>query len=153
MRNLLFCVCLVFLTSCSSNIVYEKTFDFENGVWSYNNPSSFELTLDNNNIKYDLLLDINHSISYPFENLYLKIKTEFPDQSSVSDTLSIEMVNKQGAWVGNCSGENCQLRIVLQERTRFKDAGDHSITFEQFTREEDLQGVNSLGFSLLSSKQ
>lgn len=153
MRNFLFCACIVFFTSCSSNVVYEKSYDFENGVWSYSNPSSFDLTLGDNNIKYDLLLDINHSISYPFENLYLKIKTDFPDQSSVSDTLSIEMVNSQGGWIGKCSGENCLLKVVLQERTKFKDAGAHSITFEQFTREKDLEGVNSLGFRLLSSKQ
>ena len=152
MRVLTFCTCLLFIFSCGSNLVYEKSYEFKDGIWNFNNPAEFDFSLADSDIKYDLQLDIEHNTSYPFENLYLRIKTEFPDQSMVYDTLSVELVNNQGGWIGKCSGDNCYLKVILQEQTKFKDAGDHRITFEQFTREEKLDGVNSMGFSLIVSK-
>ena len=152
MRVILICIMFACLASCGSSTFYEKNYDFIDGVWKHDNPSSFDFTISDNNSRYDLLLDIEHSSNFPFENLYLKINTKFPDQSTVSDTLSIEMINRQGAWIGKCTGENCRLRVVLQEQIKFKNSGDHSIMFEQFTREDNLQGVNSIGLKLLSSK-
>lgn len=151
MRVLSFCACILFMLSCGSDVIYERNYDFESGTWSYGNPAQFDFSIDNNASRYDLQLDINHSTDYPFENLYLKIKTEFPDNTSVSDTLSIEMVNKAGAWIGKCSGENCLLKVILQEHTKFKDIGDHTLSFEQFTRREQLDGINSMGFLLIKS--
>jgi len=152
MRVLSFCACLLIFLSCSSDVIYEKSHEFDNGIWSYSNPAKFDFSIDKNESRYDLQLDINHSTGYPFENLYLNIKTEFPDKSTVTDTLSLEMVNNKGAWIGKCSGEDCLLKVVLQECTRFKDAGEHKISFGQFTREDQLQGVNSLKFIVITSK-
>jgi len=152
MRIVLVLAFSFFFVSCTNNIVYEQLHVFdESGVWKNANPLKHTFTVPDTESKYDLILDLGHNTAYPFENLYLRIKTEFPDQSMVYDTLSIEMINNQGQWVGACSGEECDLKVVLQQQVKFKDAGEHSITFEQFTRNEQLKAMRSLRFSLLKS--
>lgn len=147
-RILVICVCSIFLSSCSEQLHYSSSVDFTNSVWQFENPAVFNFDITDNSDKYNLFLDIDHSNNYPFENLYLRIKTEFPDKSIAIDTLSIEMVNNQGKWIGDCGSENCDLKVFLQEKTKFKESGSHKIDIEQFTRESDLMGIKSLSFSV-----
>jgi len=133
-------------SACAEKLLYSYTVEFQNGTWEYDDPAIFEFEIGDITDYYNLFLDIDHSLEYPFENLYLRINTEFPDASSASDTLSIEMINNQGGWVGDCGSNVCDLTVFLQEKTKFKDTGTHKITIEQFTRESDLQGIRSLSF-------
>lgn len=120
----------------------------DNGAWSYSEPASFSFDINDVSNKYNLYLDIDHSTDFPFENLYVRIHTKFPDQTSVSDTLSIQMIGNLGNWIGNCNGSNCDLKVFLQEQIKFKAAGAYTIQIEQFTRSEQLNGVNSISFSI-----
>ena len=148
MRIVIFCVCSILICACSDNTLYDHTIEFDNSIWKYETPANFEFDIADNAKRYDLFLDIDHSPEYAFENLYLRINTEFPDKSTASDTLSIEMVNNQGAWVGKCRSDICDLTVFLQENTRFKNVGNHKISIEQFTRESALNGIKSISFRL-----
>ena len=146
MRILILCICLILISSCTDKTIYSHSVSFENGTWKNQDPAIFNFSIDETTEKYNLFLDIDHSADYSFENLYVRIKTQFPDQTTVLDTLSIEMIDNQGGWISNCGNDNCELTVFLQQRTMFKSAGDHQISIEQFTRQNDLQGVRSLAF-------
>lgn len=134
--------------SCSERLHYDHTIGFANSTWSYDAPALFEFDIQENSDKFNLFLDIDHSTDYPFENLYLRIKTEFPDQRIALDTLSIELVSNKGSWVGECGSKDCDLKVFLQEKIKFKDSGLHKISIEQFTRESELKGIKSIAFSV-----
>lgn len=139
---------MILFSACAEKSLYNHTVEFQNSTWGYEDPALFDFEIEDNTDYYNLFLDIDHSPDYPYENLYLKINTEFPDSSMASDTLSIEMVNKQGTWVGKCGSNQCDLTVFLQEKTKFKEKGTHKITIEQFTRESELKGIKALSFRL-----
>lgn len=148
MRHLWFSFCLLIIASCSAPLIYDETVAIHNGSWSYSEPASFSFDIDDVSSKHNLYLDIDHSTDFPYENLYVRIHTAFPDQTDVSDTLSIQMIDNQGNWIGECSGTTCDLKVFLQEQIKFKAAGKYTIQIEQFTRSEQLEGVNSISFSI-----
>ena len=146
MRILIICIFSILLFSCADKTIYSHSVIFENGIWKNQDPAIFNFSIDENSEKYNIFLDIDHSSDYSFENLYLRIKTQFPDKTTALDTLSIEMIDNKGGWIGDCGNDNCDLTVFLQEKTMFKSAGDHQISIEQFTRQNDLTGISSLAF-------
>lgn len=139
------------LFACNSKSIYTKSITFENQSWSQDQNLGFDFNIADSEQQYNLFFDIDHSTDYPYENLYLRINTTFPDASTASDTLSIEMTGQQGQWMGKCSSEKCKLRVFLQQKVRFKDSGAHVISFEQFTRDDDLMGIDQVSFSIEKS--
>mgnify|MGYP001804749188 CR=1 FL=1 len=95
----------------------------------------------NKNLKLEKFLD-----NRPY--FYTMIHTTYPSGREVDSQISIELADKLGQWYGKCSGEECQLRVVLQQQTFFKEKGLHEIVFEQYTRKEALAGVKALAFSV-----
>lgn len=151
MHKFLLFIIVISSLACGDVPVYEETQIIPNGIWSYDESREFNFTIDDATAKYNLFLDIDHSINFPFENLYLKVSTSFPDNTSVTDTLSVEMMDATSRWAGKCGGEDCDLRVFLQENTKFKESGNYTLNFEQFTRESSLRGVTALSFRIEKS--
>ena len=152
MRAILWSISLLLLIACGQQVLFEKLVSFDGGAWDYTNPASYNFKVEDTESKYNLFLNIEHTTDYPYENIYLKIKTKFPDQTTVSDTLSVQMIDNKGNWISKCSGEECLLTVFLQENIKFKSAGEYQIDIEQFTRKERLDGVNGLSFSIVATE-
>lgn len=152
MRILSTCLCFMILFSCGVPAIYQETIELGDKAWSYSDKAKFSFSIDDIESKYDLFLDVNYGLDFPYENLYIKLNTTFPDQTSVSDTLSIQMIGDQGQWLGKCGGEDCDLKVFLQENIKFRAIGSYELEIEQFTRSTELRGVNAISFSIHSSK-
>lgn len=150
MKHFIFVVLLLCLaTSCESGLVYEHKSIIKDGVWNFDAPLVFEVNaLDSTNY-YELFVEINHNIDFSYENFYVKISTEFPDESKLFDIVSFQLADNYGTWNGKCSGNECYSELILQEGFRFKLPGKHLIFFENESREV-LNGINSITLKLYS---
>lgn len=146
MRNLILFSCCSILFACGTAYFFEKAKVFDDNTWTYEQPLVCDFIIEDTTRTYNLYLDIIHLTNYPAQNLYTKIKTTYPSGRTVKSQISLELANKLGEWQGNCSGERCELRVVLQEQTYFKELGEHQLTFEQYTRTDSLKGVESVAF-------
>ena len=145
--TLLVLACL--LWSCSEGALYEKTYSPEGETWRHAEPFQYAFTIPDTNGRYTFYLDITHSVDYPFQNLYTKITTSYPDQEDVTDLLSLELSDDLGLWQGKCGKQYCKVRIPLQTNARFKTAGEYALNFEQFTRRDSLPGVKSMRLKVI----
>jgi len=149
LRNIavLFCT-LSLLTSCGLDFQYDEAFPIPGDAWTYADTATFEIPIADTTARYNLYLDIDHTTDYPFENMYVKIHTNFPSGKRLSEQVDIDMANKAGVWHGDCRGENCQLRVNLQRNAYFNEAGTYQLTFEQFMRVDSLKGIEKLAFKM-----
>lgn len=148
--NLLLLCCLLGFTACQTDLIHDQTLMPEEEGWSYNEPLTFDFQVQDTSLHYEFLLDVSHNRDYPFQNLYTRITTHFPDQSSQENIVSLELANQIGLWEGQCKGENCKLTIALQEKARFNQPGHYQLRFEQHTRQDSLPGINSLRLRIIS---
>lgn len=141
----------VFVISCTTKVVYKHTVKIENGFWTYENPAQFSFSVQDTSILYRLALNIEHGDDYPYENLYVKIHTEYPDQSTKADVVSLELADHSGLWNGACRRNTCRVNIPLQEKTYFSDPGDYTLQLEQYMREDSIPGIRSLELILVKT--
>lgn len=136
------------LTACSENFIYEETKSIPNGAWAYADTLDYTLNITDTTQLYNLYLDIDHTVDYPFQNIYLKIHTQYPSGKRISEQLPIDFADKTGQWYGKCSGEDCHLRVNIQQRAFFNEVGKHVITLEQFLRKNPLQGMKNIALKM-----
>ena len=109
----------------------------------------FAFKISDPNQEYDLLLTVVHNPDFSHQNFYSNITTTFPTGEVFTDSLSIELANKMGSWLSSCNSKVCTLRLLLRDDVKFKDVGEYKIYFDQDTREAQLEGIQSLGLSLI----
>lgn len=148
-RTLLLCLfsCLTLL-SCGPDYLFQEKIDLPNQQWTYENIAEFKVEVKDTTELYNLYLDIEHSVDYPHQNIYIKIHTLFPSGDKLSKQIPIDFADKGGQWYGKCSGEWCRLRVVIQEGAFFNAEGVHVFSFEQYLRVSPLPGLRSLGFGV-----
>jgi len=116
--------------------------------WAYQDTLHYEFEIADTSQIYNLFLDLEHSTDFATQNLYVKLYTGFPNGQRPAQRLSIDMADKTGAWLGNCSGEKCRLNIPIQSNAYFDQMGTYSFTVEQFMRVDSLSEVLSAAFRI-----
>ena len=75
------------LLSCDSNRLYEKNISIENTVWDLSRKPSFEYNNTDTISNINLKVNVRHSSSYPFSNLWLFVNTKEPTEVLKTDTV------------------------------------------------------------------
>lgn len=140
------------LTSCGPNVIYEQNHIIGDS-WSYENTIDFNFEINDPAKEYDLLLTVVHEADFGYQNIYTKIKTTYPTGEEFISPLSIEFASKMGSWLSKCNSKECTLHLLLRDDVKFKDIGEYKISFIQDTRESNLQGIQSMGLSLIETKK
>ncbi len=136
------------INSCGESYFYNQTQVIDESGWKSDEVLSFPFTLNDSTQKYNLFLDVKHLTDYDYQNLYIKIDTEYPDNKILSDTLSFDFATDIGEWNGKCNGNNCLLRVFLANEVRFKQIGDYKIRISQYSRQDIIKHIKSISFKL-----
>ena len=107
-------VLILFLISCDRNQVYFKEIKIENSSLAYQDSIVFSCEMKDTTSAFDLLLHMHHNADMKYQNVYLNVKTTNPDQSEISNLLSLELFQPNGMSNGDCSRNQCEALIPLQ---------------------------------------
>ena len=148
----LFIPVLLFLISCgdNENYIYQESKSINGSGWTYTDSLDFNFDIQDTSKVYGLILDIEHTTDYPFQNVYFNISTTFPSGKRLKQSLSSDLAEKSGQWYGKCSGKNCTASINLQEKAKFNEAGKHQINIAQFSRDSSLVGIKELRLKVVA---
>ena len=148
MRYWIISILLIVLASCGPSPHYSERIDVNPEGWPVAAPVSFTAAIPDSTTVYNLQLIVDHSMAYRYENIYLKIKTIFPDRPEKEEQLNINLATDIGQWVGKCSGEKCKCKVYLLDKFKFPAPGDYTFQLQQYTRNEAIKGINSLTMEL-----
>lgn len=139
---------LLSLSSCSPDYVLEKELEVNRDAWLYRDSLSFPFEIKDTVQRYKILMEMDHSPDFQWQNLYVNIGTRFPSGKYIQQAVSLEMADPSGIWNGDCSNQNCKLLIDLQEKVRFDEKGDYIITLAQFSRTDSLKGIHRISLKI-----
>lgn len=134
-------------SSCGPRYALQESKDIE-GVWTYADSAVFEMDLTDTSKLYAIAIALQHTTDYAFQNLYLRIHTQFPSGERLSQPISLELAGKAGNWLGKCRGEGCKIVIPIQENAFFNATGTHRFVLEQYMRSDSLPGIRSIGLHI-----
>jgi gliding motility-associated lipoprotein GldH len=129
---------------CGDDLLFEKKSEIPGQSWAYEDTVHFGFTITDTSSAYALLLDVEHTTEYGFQNLYTQIHTRLPDGEIKKQALSLELAASSGKWNGECSSRTCKVEIPIQPKARFKTPGHYRVSFEQYMRQSPLPGIKSI---------
>ncbi len=150
-KNYLFYLFLLtsfFFFSCGDNYLFEKNYTIEKGEWMYENTLDYAFEITDTTKIYNLLLEVEHSTDYAYQNCYFKIYTQFPSGEKTDQLLSIDLADGIGRWQGDCGSSTCTVLLDIQKQVFFNALGTHTITLEQYMRKNPLKGIEQLAIKL-----
>lgn len=136
------------LAGCGDSYVVRKTHTFSNEQWTYDDSLRYEFEIMDTLALYDLIMNVKHSTSYSFQNLYTRIHTQFPDGTRLNKPVSLELADKTGTWQGDCNSKYCTVEIPIQQTAYFNQPGKYAIVIEQFMRDSIINGVKDITFEI-----
>jgi len=150
--HVLLCYSLIafLIAGCADEkTLYTELVEIGGDGWANRDSIKFAFDVQDTSRVYQLRLDVIHDQTYPWQNTYVQIFTEFPDDSVKTDVLSLELTDGSGGWLGRCSRDKCRLTIPLQSRVRFPLPGPYALTFVQYMREEVVPGLKGIRLSVV----
>ena len=139
---------LFVLISCDENRIFDEYKSIPKANWLKNDIVEFEFTLDDTLSKNQVFIKIRNTVDYPFSNIYLFTKVNFPDGRILIDTLEYEMTDAQGMWLGNgVSGIKNNL-LYYKKDVIFYDKGSYKFSVQQGMRTDSLVGIQNVGLRI-----
>ncbi len=142
------------LVSCDQNRVFDQYKSMPDG-WHKDSLTEFNLPQLDSLKQYNLFLTLRNTNEYPFSNLYLITKMEFPEGKTLIDTLQYEMAQANGEWLGTGFTDLKENKLWYKEKIRFTEKGDYKITIQHAMRKNGkvygidlLEGVTEVGFRI-----
>ena len=139
-------ICLIaaaILIKPSNKIIYEEKIDFDNQIWQENKVLEYNFDIINNNIKYDIGINITHS-NYKYRNLILFSYLYNDSVLLQKDTFNIQIYDKHGVSIGSGMTEIKKMPYILFDNYTFLNTGSFRLEIEQALRIGKKNKIDSL---------
>ena len=131
------------LLSCTNNFLFKADKEIKDG-WHADSTIVFQFNIsDTTNVFYSEI-NIRHTISYPFQNLFVFIHSTTPDGQTTTDTLECVLADIMGKWKAKGVGDIIDFTQIYKDSIVFKTKGKYKISIEQAMRYGELPSIKSL---------
>ena len=136
--------CTLFLVSCNTIDLYEKTVTIPGHAWQNSFRPSFDFTIKDTTALYQPYLVLRHNEKYNYSNIYINLYIKTPGQDSAIKIQKDLALATNENWNVTGMDDIYEHRIELGNAQTLK-AGDYKFTVEQIMRENPLQNVFDVG--------
>jgi gliding motility-associated lipoprotein GldH len=157
-KNSVFLIVLLLfflMISCNDVAEFNQYKALENGAWQANKKLVFEFDIKDTISPKNLFINIRNNNEYPFSNLYVITELNFPNGTSIIDTLQYEMTDNLGNFLGDGFSEIKDNKLFYKEKKVFPVSGKYIFNVRQAMRKNGevdpipfLEGINDVGFSI-----
>lgn len=136
---------LLLFTACGPDVLLDTEHSLPENGWSQTDTLTFRFEITDTLALYDIYLTAEHETSYPNQNFYVRVFTEFPNGALLDQTLSLELAGAAGRWYGDCNDEQCDFEVAVQRNAFFNQYGEHRIRVVPYVRRELVPEIESFG--------
>ena len=144
--------CALFLVTCTTIDLYEKSVAIPGHSWKSDFKPSFTFTIKDTTSAYQLFLILRHNDKYGYNNIYLNLKIKTPGQDTMQTVkYDLQLANNENGWLASGMDDIYEHRISLtpgNENFYFRRKGDYTFTVEQIMREDPLKNVLNAGLRI-----
>jgi gliding motility-associated lipoprotein GldH len=136
-------ILVMFMSSCTDNLIYSEKADIPE-KWMYSDSIEYNFVVSDTIPAYDITMNTTHDTDFGFGNMYILVRTRFPDGRIVTGPLSLNLADQRGQWSGKCDNHQCDAELMLSEKIFFSQPGIYTITVNQHSRAEVITGIRSM---------
>ncbi len=136
----------VSITACQdTQTVADTNTEIAGRNWSYTEKVQVPVTIEDTGVTYNLYLNLRHTASYKYSNIFLLIHITAPDGKRITERKEFKLALPDGEWLGSGSGNLYSYQIPFKENYRFGVKGKYVIELEQNMRDNPLDQVTDAG--------
>jgi gliding motility-associated lipoprotein GldH len=132
-------------SACDRDKVYEEYVKIDNYVWNNSEIVKFDFNIEDSISLYNLYINVRHATLYPYNNLWLFVKSYAPNGVNETDTIECVLAEANGKWKGDGLGDIWDFQQPWKQNVRFPRTGKYHIEMEQAMRTESLSGIMDMG--------
>lgn len=141
-------LCVLFFTSCDSARIFEQNQEMPESGWAQSNLVKFDVDIKDPATPANFYINVRNADGYPYGNIFLFIKTVFPNGKSSKDTLECVLADDKGKWLGTGAGDLYDNQIPFKRNVRFPMAGTYHFEIEQGMRPESIPLIMDVGLRI-----
>lgn len=139
---------VVVLTACNSREVFFEYSTVNTSGWSKDSVYSFDVTIDDVSVPYNIYVNTRHSSQYPYQNLWLFIYKSEKSAIATKDTINFYLADQFGKWLGDGVGDLYSMPVLYQQNVKFPKKGNYRYQIGHGMRDSVLIGVSDIGIKI-----
>ena len=140
-------LCLL-LSACDKSRIFEQNTTIPESGWDGSNVVKFSVNILDPAVQTNFYVNVRNADGYPYSNLYLFIKTKFPNGKQSTDTLECILADEKGKWIGKGLGDIYDNQIPFKRNVRFPMAGTYTFEIEQGMRSKNIPLIMDVGLRI-----
>ena len=136
------------LTACDGSVYYDESRSVDEYGWQPADSVCFDVAVDDTNRIFNFLFEVRNSVSYPYSNTFLFIRTTFPDGSYAQDTMEYPLADPSGKWYGRRTGRYIDTRYYFRRNARFPMEGNYRFTVTNGMRDSAIAGLKDISLRI-----
>lgn len=141
-------IALSLLSACDNNRVFEENAEINEHMWDTSQVVAFEVPIADTVSPHNFYVNVRNADAYPYSNLYLFIKTKFPDGRVSNDTLEVILADEKGRWLGDGLGDIYDNQVLFKRNVRFPVEGTYRFEYRQGMRDNPLPMIMDVGMRI-----
>ena len=141
-------LCVLFFSSCDSARVFEKNQEIPESGWDINNIVKFDVDIKDPATPVNFYINVRNADGYPYSNLFLFIKTQFPNGKMSNDTLECTLADEKGKWLGSGLGDIYDNQIPFKRNVHFPMPGTYHFEIRQGMRTDNIPLIMDVGLRI-----
>lgn len=139
---------VLFFTSCDKTRIFEKNEELPDNVWNIKDTLKFEVEITDVETPANFYVNVRNADGYPYSNIFLFIKTLFPNGQMSNDTLECVLADEKGKWLGSGMGDIYDNQIPFKRNVRFPVAGKYTFEIQHGMRVDNLPLIMDVGLRI-----
>lgn len=136
------------LPACTEGVIFDSSKELPEGVWKSTDIVKFAVPISDTLQPVNFYFNVRNKNDYAFSNLFLFMKTFYPNGKISIDTIECFLAGNDGRWLGRSRNGRVDNRILFRKAIKFPMKGNYSFEFEQAMRTEELSGIQNFGIRI-----
>lgn len=138
----------IFIGGCEQSRVYDRNNTLPKEGWHYGKALTYEVSILDTAIAYNMYINVRHTDAYPYNNLWLKLNTTLPNGTIQENKINVELSSPTGEWTGNCIDGICYSTVLVQPNFQLLQKGNYIFSLEQDMRMNPLPYLMDIGIKI-----
>ncbi len=142
---------LLLTVACSHNSVYSNYQSIPENGWNKDSVAHFSVDITETGMPCNVLVNIRHNNTYPYQNFWLFISTTSPDGKTTQDTIECYLADNRGKWLGSGLSSIYNMPVLFKPNIVLKP-GKYTFAIRQGMRDDLLTGITDIGIEIEKRK-
>ena len=113
--------------------------------WTYLNKFRYDVKINDENLAYNLYVNLRVTADYKYSNLFVLISEAGPGLKPTVKRFEFTLADKEGQWLGDGSGNLYSYQIPFITGYKFPAKGTYHFYIEQNMRDNPLREISDVG--------